>query len=137
MYISATALKAETVRLNTISSNLANVETTRTPEGGPYRKKSVVFRTVPVNFEESLRQSLDKQLQGVQVDKIVNSPEPLRKEYDPSHPDAGPQGFVEKPNVKFLEEVTDMKSAVHSYEINVTAIKTSQRMAAKSLEIGS
>ncbi|HMB30500.1 MAG TPA: flagellar basal body rod protein FlgC [Desulfohalobiaceae bacterium] len=136
MYINATALKAETTRLNTISANLANIDTTRTPEGGPYRKKSVVFRSAPMNFEQSLEHSFNNQLQGVQVDKIVNSPEPLRKEYDPSHPDAGPEGYVEKPNIKLMEEVTDMKSAVHAYELNVTAIKTSQRMATQALKIG-
>ncbi len=136
MHISATALKAETTRLNTISSNLANIETTRTPEGGPYRKKSVVFRSLPMNFEQEFDQSLNNQLHGVKVTEIVNSPEPLRKEYDPSHPDAGPEGFVEKPNINLLEEVSDMKSAVHAYELNVTAIKTSQRMASKALEIG-
>ena len=136
MYINATALKAETTRLNTISANLANIDTTRTPEGGPYRKKSVVFRSAPMNFEQSLEHSFNNQLQGVQVDKIVNSPEPLRREYDPSHPDAGPEGYVEKPNIKLMEEVTDMKSAVHAYELNVTAIKTSQRMATQALKIG-
>lgn len=134
--VSSSALKANTIRLNTISSNLANIETTSTPEGGPYKKKSVYFATKPVSFQEQLQSSLDNSVQGVEVTKIIEDPEPPRKVYNPAHPDAGPDGYVEMPNISVLEEMVDMMSATRSYQANVTTIKSAKRMALKALEIG-
>lgn len=131
--ISASALSAQTIRLNTISSNLANINTTNTPEGGPYRKKSVIFRSTPI-FEGELQRY--KGMQGVQVDRIIESSEDPKMVYDPAHPDAGKDGYVQMPNINRIEEMTDMMMAAKAYEANVTCIKSAQRMAMKALEIG-
>ncbi len=130
--VSASALKAQRIRLNTISSNLANVETTSTPEGGPYKKKSVYFQTKPIAFKEELDQSI----QGVEVTKIVEDQSEPKKIYDPSHPDAGEDGYVAMPNISVIKEMVDMMSATRSYEANTTVIKSAKRMALKALEIG-
>lgn len=130
--VSASALKAQRIRLNTISSNLANVETTSTPEGGPYKKKSVYFQTKPVSFKEQL----DSSIQGVEVAKIIEDSEEPKRIYDPSHPDAGEDGYVEMPNISVIKEMVDMMSATRSYEANTTVIKSAKRMALKALEIG-
>ncbi len=130
--ISASALKANRIRLNTISSNIANVETTSTPEGGPYKKKSVYFETKPISFKEEL----DTSIQGVEVTKIIEDNEEPKRIYDPSHPDAGDDGYVEMPNISIIKEMVDMMSATRSYEANTTVIKSAKRMALKALEIG-
>lgn len=130
--ISASALKAQRTRLNTISSNMANVETTSTPEGGPYKKKSVYFETKPVSFKDQFNASL----KGVEVSKIVEDESEPKKIYDPSHPDAAADGYVAMPNVSILKEMADMSSATRSYEANTTVIKSAKRMALKALEIG-
>jgi flagellar basal-body rod protein FlgC len=134
--ISGSALKAQSLRLNTISSNLANIETTATPEGGPYKKKSVYFQSTPLSFKKQLDHELHKGLQGVAVTKIVEDQQPPRLVYDPSHADANPEGYVGMPNISVLEEMVDMMSATRSYQANVTSIKMAKRMAIKALEIG-
>lgn len=134
--ISGSALKAHRIRLNTISSNLANVETTSTPEGGPYKKKSVLFQSKPVSFKDHLEGNLRNATQGVEVTKIIEDQEPPQKVYNPSHPDANEEGYVELPNVSVLKEMVDMMSATRSYQANVTTIKSAKRMALKALEIG-
>ena len=133
--ISASALQAQTTRLNTISSNLANVETTSTPEGGPYKKKSVVFQSTPLSFQEQL-EGIRGGAQGVSVTKIAEDTSAPRKVYNPSHPDAKEDGYVEMPNISVLEEMVDMMSATRSYQANVTSIKMAKRMAMKALDIG-
>jgi len=132
MDVSASALKAQRIRLNTISSNLANVETTSTPEGGPYKKKSVYFQSKPIPF----REALDRSIQGVEVTKIIEDTSEPKKVYDPSHPDAAEDGYVEMPNISVLKEMVDMMSATRAYEANTTVIKSAKLMAQKSLEIG-
>ena len=134
--ISGSALKANRIRLNTISSNLANVETTSTPEGGPYRKKSVVFQSRPVSFKDQLESHLRNATQGVEVTQIVEDQEPPQLVFNPSHPDANPEGYIELPNVSVLKEMVDMMSATRSYQANTTTIKSAKRMALKALEIG-
>ncbi|MCU0358369.1 MAG: flagellar basal body rod protein FlgC [Cyclobacteriaceae bacterium] len=134
--IGSSALKAHSVRLNVISSNLANMDTTRTPEGGPYKKKSVIFSTEKPDFAHELEISGQQWVQGVKVKQIVNSPSEGKKIYDPSHPDADEKGFVEKPNISLVEEITDMMRVKGSYDANVNSIKVAQRMALKALEIG-
>jgi flagellar basal-body rod protein FlgC len=133
MNIGSSALSAQSTRLNAISSNLANVNTSETPEGGPYRKKSVVFRSAPA-FEDEL--TTRSEIQGVRVERIVSDDSDPKRVYDPSHPDAGENGYVEMPNINVVEEMTDMMTAARAYEANVTSIKSSQRMAMKALEIG-
>ncbi|MCF6185926.1 MAG: flagellar basal body rod protein FlgC [Desulfobulbaceae bacterium] len=134
--IGASALKAQRTRLNTISSNLANAETTSTPEGGPYKKKSVYFESTPIPFSGHLQSSMNKDVRGVKVAKIIEDNTPPQRIYNPSHPDAGDDGYVEMPNISVLKEMVDMMSATGSYEANTTTIKSAKRMALKALEIG-
>ncbi len=137
--ISGSALKAQTLRLNTISSNLANIETTKTPEGGPFTKKSVVFQAKPISFNEELNsagENVRSQMRGVEVSKVVADKRPPRMVYEPSHPDADTNGYVKMPNISVMEEMVDMMSATRSYQANTTAITMAKRMALKALSIG-
>lgn len=136
MQVGASALKANRIRLNTISSNIANVETTSTPEGGPYKKKSVHFQTTPMSFKKHLDNELNSTIQGVQVTKILEDKDPPKMKYDPQHPDANDEGYVALPNIDVLKEMVDMMSTTRSYEANVTVIQSAKRMALKALEIG-
>ena len=137
MNVSSSALSAERTRMNLISSNLANANATRTPEGGPYKRKDAVFSATPVEnrFNRALDGATAKQLRKVDVTDIVEDQNPPRQLYDPSHPDANPQGYVSMPNVNVVEEMTDMISATRSYEANVTAVQAAKSMAMKTLEI--
>ena len=134
--VGASALKAHKTRLDTISSNLANVETTSTPEGGPYKKKSVYFESKPLDFKDHMDAVTRNSVQGVDVTKIVEDNSPPRKVYNPSHPDAADDGYVDMPNISVLKEMVDMMSATRSYQANVTSIQSAKRMAMKALEIG-
>jgi flagellar basal-body rod protein FlgC len=136
--ISASGLNAQKTRLTIISSNLANVESTRTPEGGPYRRRDVVFSAAPAegSFEEALTLSLDDGPRGVEVTKIVPDSRPFKRVYQPQHPDADSDGYVQFPNINTMEEMVNMISALRSYEANVTALNAAKSMAMKALEIG-
>jgi flagellar basal-body rod protein FlgC len=135
--ISASGLDAQKTRLNTIASNLANVSSTRTEEGGPYRRRDVVFKSVPVQetFQAAMDSSLENN-QGVEVSETVLDHRPFKRVYEPQHPDADPDGFVSYPNVNPAEEMVNMLSALRSYEANVTAMNATKSMAMKALEIG-
>lgn len=136
--IAASGLSAQRTRLNTISSNLANAETTSTPEGGPYKKKSVVFQPTQVSsFQQQLRSQLNRHAEGVEVTRIVEDQEAPQKRYAPSHPDSDEEGYISLPNINVLEEMVDMMSATRSYEANTTVIQSAKRMALKAIEIGS
>ena len=140
MRVSASGLDAQTKRLNTISSNIANAETTRTagPGSGPYRKKDplVAAETDRENFGEILTNQMDEAVQGVRVQDVVEDTRPPRMVYNPSHPDANQDGYVAMPNVNTVEEMANMISAQRSYEANVTAMGAAKAMAQKALEIG-
>jgi flagellar basal-body rod protein FlgC len=136
MHISSSALSAQRTRLNVISSNLANVGTTRTPEGGPYRKRQVVFQSSNESFAKHLDNANNQGIQGVKVARIQVSQAPLRTVYEPGHPDADENGMVHLPNVNTMEEMVDMMNATRTYEANASAIQASKRMALKALEIG-
>ena len=136
LQISSSALTAQRTRLNVISSNLANVGTTRTPEGGPYRKQDVVFRSVPGGFDQQLSQAMGGAVSGVEVAEIRPNPAPFRSIYEPGHPDADENGMVALPNIDTMAEIVDMMSATRSYEANASAIQAAKRMALKALEIG-
>ena len=138
LHISSSGLSAQRVRMNVISSNLANVSTTRTPQGGPYRRKDVVFATHQGSepFQNVLNSHLDSQLSEVRVIGIITDPRPAQIKYDPLHPDANDQGYVELPNVNVMEEMVNMISATRSYEASVAAINATKSMAIKALEIG-
>lgn len=134
--IASSALKAQRIRLDTISSNMANIETTRTPQGGPYQRKMVVFETQQPGFKQQLHSALQTQPQGVRVSQIVADPTEPRLVFDPAHPDANENGYVAMPNINLLKETADMMMATRAYEANITTIKASKRMALKALEIG-
>jgi flagellar basal-body rod protein FlgC len=138
MRVSASGLDAQTRRMNTISSNIANAETTRAEGGGPYRKKDTVIaaQTDRESFGEILQNSLDENIQGVQVVEIAEDPKPPRLVYNPSRPDANAEGYVAMPNVNTVEEMANMISAQRSYEANITAMNAAKQMAQKALEIG-
>ena len=138
MNVSSSALSAGRTRMNLISSNLANANATRTPEGGPYKRKDAVFAATPVDspFNRVLDGATARQVRKVEVSEIVEDSNPPRLQYDPGHPDANPQGYVAMPNVNVVEEMTDMISATRSYEANVTAVQAAKSMALKTLEIG-
>jgi len=140
MRVSASGLDAQTKRMNTISSNIAHAETTRTdgPNSGPYRKKDPLLAatTDRESFGEILANQLDESVQGVQVQDIIEDQRPPRMVYNPSHPDANPDGYVAMPNVNTVEEMANMISAQRSYEANVTAMNAAKAMANKALEIG-
>jgi flagellar basal-body rod protein FlgC len=136
--ISASGMSAQRTRLNVISMNLANANTTKTEDGTPYRRKTSIFRTIPIrkSFEDELKDSLDKELYGVEVSKITQVPGDLKQIFDPSHPDADENGYLYLPNVNLVEEMVQMLNANRSYEANAAAIKAAKDMAMKALEIG-
>ena len=136
MKISGSALKAERMRLNVASMNLANANTTRTMEGGPYKAKSVIFEAKPVDgaFQDAFDSARDK-LRQVEVTEVVEDKAPFREVYDPSHPDANEDGIVKMPNVNVVEQMVDLMSARRDYEANVAALDTVKNMAMRALDI--
>lgn len=136
--IASSALTAERTQMNVISMNLANVKTTRTPEGGPYRRQSVTLAATPVQspFDKDMRSALDRELQGVRVMDIAVDKRPLKRVYEPGHPDADPEGYVFYPDINVVEEMTNMMTAMRSYEANATTIENLKAMYQKALEIG-
>ncbi|MFU8818195.1 MAG: flagellar basal body rod protein FlgC [Desulfurivibrio sp.] len=136
MQISGSALKAERSRLNISAMNLANANTTRTMEGGPYRAKSVIFEAKPLDrdFGATL-QGAASRLRKVEVVEVVEDDAPFREVYDPTHPDADANGIVQYPNVNVAEQMVDMMNARRSYEANVAALDAVKEMALRALEI--
>ncbi|WP_045219205.1 flagellar basal body rod protein FlgC [Desulfonatronum thioautotrophicum] len=136
--IGASGLSAERTHLNIISMNLANVNTTRTPEGGPYRRKSVVFQATPLDspFTKAMRSELEREVQGVKVSGVVTDQRPLRRAYDPGHPDADGQGYVSLPDINVVEEMANMMTALRTYEANAATISSAKAMFNKALELG-
>ncbi len=138
MDTSTSGLTAQRLRLDIISQNIANANTTRTPEGGPYKRKAVIFESM--NNRESFDQVLNKHISsrnnGVRVSEIVEDNKPFPLVYDPTHPDADEKGYVQLPNVNMIEEMVNMISASRSYEANVTAFNSMKAMISKALEIG-
>lgn len=137
---SASGLAAQRVRLDVISQNIANANTTRTAKGTPYRRKMVLFKEKQgsLSFEHYLSENQRKfaEVNGVKVEGIVEDQRALNKVYNPSHPDADAEGYVDMPNVNIVEEMVDMISATRAYEANVTAMNASKSMAMKALDIG-
>lgn len=136
---SASALTAQRLRMDTISENLANVNTTRTESGTPYRRKTVIFQEQKNNtpFSSYLSKASGSFFTGgVRVSQIVEDQTPFKSIYDPGHPDADENGMVQMPNVDAVTEMVNMISATRAYEANVTAINATKSMASKALEIG-
>ena len=136
--VSSSGLSAQRLRMNLISGNLANVNTTRTRGGGPYRRKEAIFAAQPVNtsFRQILRDRQERQLSGVKVVRVYEDPNPPIMKYDPQHPHANAKGYIALPNINLMEEMVNMISATRGYEANVTALKAAKDMASKALEIG-
>jgi flagellar basal-body rod protein FlgC len=127
--ISASGLYAERTRMNVIANNLANANSTRTPEGGPFRRQLVVLRGTEVKEPGNLTGL------GVSVKGVIDDISPFPLVYDPGHPDANVDGYVAMPNVNVVEEMVDMITALRAYEANVTAIDTNRNMVRSSLDI--
>jgi flagellar basal-body rod protein FlgC len=132
--ICGSGLTAQRAKMDVITSNLANVDTTSTPEGGPYKRKVVSFTAEPLNqgFDRRLRDALNM----VKVGDIGESNEGFKKVMDPGHPDADAAGFVTMPNVNVVSEMADMIMANRAYEACVTAFEATKNMALKTLELG-
>jgi len=131
---SASGLYAQRKRMDIIASNLANIETTRTEKGGPYRRKMVVMRTK--EMDRDFDKMFNSSVKGVQIEDIVEDQAPFKKVYNPSHPDADSEGYLYKPNVDLIVETTNMLMARRAFEANIAAIKATRQMAIKALEIG-
>lgn len=129
--ISGSGLTAERVRMDTIANNLANANTTRTEQGGPYRRQMVLFSAVESDRRQKFRVG-----GGVRVLGIVEDPTAPRLVYDPQHPDADSEGYVQMPNVNVITEMVDLISATRAYEANITAINAAKAIAMKALDIG-
>jgi len=129
MTVSATGMTAQRLRLDVIASNIANSETTRTPEGTPYRRR------VPI-FSEYLLKNRETQSSGVKVSRIAEDMSSFRIVYDPSHPDADENGYVQLPNVNVIREMIDLINAQRSYDANVSAFNTVKEMINSALQIG-
>jgi flagellar basal-body rod protein FlgC len=138
LHTSSSGLTAQRLRMNLISSNLANIHTTRTPKGGPYKRKDAIFEARPVaeSFKDVLRSRGAKGVSEVKVAEIIEDPAPPIMKYDPKHPDADEKGYVAMPNINLMEEMVNMITAARSYEANVAAVKASKSMALKALDIG-
>jgi flagellar basal-body rod protein FlgC len=136
--IGASALSAERTNMNIISMNLANVKTTRTVEGGPYRRKTTVIEAIPVDdaFSKHMQSALDRELRGVRVMHVAQDSRPLKLVYEPGHPDANADGYVAYPDINVVEEMANLMTAQRGYEANVTTIDTVKAMYNKALEIG-
>jgi flagellar basal-body rod protein FlgC len=125
--IGSTGLVAQSIRLNTTASNIANVETLEGPDGRPYRGRQVVFRTTPIQGTPGA---------GVEVANIVENDAPLRKEYKPGHPRADAQGYIEMPNVNPVEEMVNMISASRSYQMNLELMSNTRLLVTRTLSMG-
>ena len=138
MKISSSGLAANRKRMAAISSNIANAQSTRTAEGGPYRRKEVVYGSEPAreSFGEILEGEMDAQAQKVHATEVISTDKPPILKYEPNHPDANANGYVAYPNINIMEEMANMISASRSYEANISAMNTAKSMAIKALEIG-
>lgn len=144
LQISASGLTAERLRMDVIANNIANANTTRTAEGGPYRRQMVVLGSRG-SFANALSEALGKApglntqaggAQGVRVLQVLDDDRPFKVRFDPTHPDADEQGYVHLPNVETVTEMVDLISASRAYEANVTALNAFKAMVSTALQIG-
>ncbi|WP_130806957.1 flagellar basal body rod protein FlgC [Senegalia massiliensis] len=136
--ISSTGMTAERTRMDVISENISNANTTRTSSGTPYKRKLVVFSESKPKFSDVLNDTLSKsnKSNGVKITAIKEDDSPYKVVYEPGHPDANENGYVEMPNVDITKEMVDMISATRAYEANITALNSSKSMFMKALDIG-
>lgn len=128
--VTSSALAAQRMRLDIVAQNIANAQTTRTPEGGAYRRKIVTFESVMTHHAG------EPALPAVRVSGITDDNTPGQKVYNPQHPDAGPDGLVQMPNVNLAYEMVDLITATRTYEANLSVMKQARRMAENTLQIG-
>ena len=128
--ISHSGLRAQRIRIDVIANNIANINTTRTPEGGPFRRQLVIFSAEPPEAD-----AVTKPGKGVEVPEIVPDLSPFKTVYDPGHPDADENGYVLLPNIEVAAEMVDLVSATRSYEANVASINATKRILTKAIEI--
>lgn len=134
--LSGRALTAQRQRAEVVTANMANAETTRTPEGGPYVRKHVLFQTdAPGTFGASMNSAIERNVRGVHVAAVVPDSTPAVRRFDPGHPDADAQGYVSFPAINPVEEMVDLMSAVRSYQLNTAAVQATKSMIQQSLEI--
>jgi len=138
MEIISSGLTASRLRMNLIASNLTNANTTRSAEGGPYKRRDPVYQATPLDmpFEKLVRDRLLESLRGVALTEVVTDPRPPRTVYDPGHPDADANGIVLLPNVNIVEEMVDMIMASRTYEAGITSMQTIKSMAEKAIHLG-
>lgn len=141
MNVVGSGLTAQQLRLDVISENVTNMNTTRTEEGGPYRRKMVVLEeeNSPSPFRQALNRAMgmeNPQRGGVRVTEIAEDPSDFRIVYDPTNPDANAEGYVEMPNVDLVKEISDAMAANQAYSANVTAFNVLKQVVAKGLEMG-
>ncbi len=139
--ISGSGMTAQRLRLDVVSDNIANLETTRTEDGGPYRRKMVVLEAKEPSFREILDGVRAGQAQntagdGVRAVAIIEDQTELKPVYDPTHPDADEDGYVMMPNIDLVKETADAMAASHAYQANITAFNTTKQMAQSALEVG-
>src|SRR5581483_12376869 len=134
--VSGSALNAERQRAEVVAANMANSETTRTPEGGPYRRRLVAFRAQRLQgFPLTLAGLHDSSSRGVRVDQVVVDPAPPLRRYEPGHPDADASGYVAYPAINPVEEMADLLGAVRAYELNSSAVQAAKTMIAQAIDI--
>jgi len=134
--VSGSALAAERWRAEVVSANMANAETTHTPQGGAYRRQLVVFRARPLPQFPLLLAGLHRgHTEGVEVERVVADASPMPRRYEPGHPDADSTGYVTYPNVNPVMEMTDLLSAVRAYQLNAAAVQAAKNMIQQSLQI--
>ncbi len=135
--ISASGMDAQRTRAELITENMANADTTRTPEGGPYRRKDAIFSSSPTgqSFSQAMSEFSGDPAQGVSVSRIVVDDSDPERRYLPGHPDADPDGYVAFPKINPAEEMVDLMSASRSYQANVAAISAVKDMIARSMDL--
>jgi len=135
--ISASALSASRTNINIVAMNLANVKTTRTQDGNPYRRKTVVLEATPLDasFAKSMQDALTKDLRGVRVSAIATDQRPHRMVFEPGHPDANADGYVAYPDINVVEEMAALMTAQRGYEANVNVVDAIKQMYTQALQI--
>ena len=138
MKISSSGLNVQRKLMETVSSNLANIETTRTPEGGPYRRKELVVSALPFeeNFNAMLKSELGENVLQTMITEIIEDQSEPRLVFNPNHPDANETGYVSMPNVDLMTEMVNLVTSTRGFEANVTALNASKSMAQRAIELG-
>ncbi len=136
--LGASGLKAQREYLNVVSMNMANSRTTRTADGGPYRRKSVAMESTPLlsPFDTAMNSEMNQQLRGVTIRGIVSDTRPFKKVFEPNHPDADANGMVRYPDINVVEEMVNMITISRSYEANAQSVDSAKKMFNRALQIG-